>query len=111
VLSLEFLIWALLIASLIAFWWQSDKVKHLALQLVARHCQQQGLQLLDQTMVLKGLRLARSNDGRLQLRRRYEFEFASTGSERYQGKIILAGLQIEELELAAHLLPESEQIH
>jgi hypothetical protein len=111
VLSLEFLIWALLIASLIAFWWQSDKVKHLALQLVARHCQQQGLQLLDQTMVLKGLRPVRNSEGQLLLQRRYEFEFASTGSERYKGKIILAGSQIEELELATHLLPDSDQLH
>lgn len=110
-LSLDFLFWSLLIGALLAFWWRSDKIKHFALQLVARHCRQQGLQLLDQTMVLKGLKPERNQAGNLVLRRRYDFEFTSTGTERYAGTVVLLGQTLHSLELAPHILPEDEQQH
>ena len=108
-LSLEFLFWSLLVATLLAFWWHSDRIKSMALQQVSRGCQQQGLQLLDQTMVLRGLWLVRSPTGIMALRRRYQFEFASTGQARYRGEVVLLGQQIISLEMEPHILPDSEQ--
>lgn len=106
-LSLSTLAWATVVAALISFWWQSDKIKNQALSFVYQHCKRQNLQLLDQTMVLKGLNLHRNEQGSLQLQRRYSFEFTSTGEERYQGSVSLAGRQLLRIDLDAHILPES----
>ena len=105
-MSLSLLFWATLVIALISFWWQSDKIKPLALAHVYRHCKNQNLQLLDQTMVLAGVWPVRDETGSLKMRRRYRFEFASTGSERYQGIIVLNGQSLQSMELEAHILPE-----
>jgi hypothetical protein len=104
-LTLSLLFWATIAAALISFWWQSDKIKSVALKVVAQHCKNQGLQLLDQTMVLSGLWPIRVESGSLVLRRRYAFEFTSTGQERYRGSIELQGRQLNHFELAPHILP------
>lgn len=105
-LSLSLLFWATLTAAFISFWWQSDKVKTLALGFVFQHLKNQSLQLLDQTMVLKGLWPCRDDTGTLRLRRRYGFEFTSTGQERYQGSISLAGQRLLSFDLDAHIFPD-----
>lgn len=104
-LTLSLLFWATLAAALISFWWQSDKIKSVALRVVTEHCKNQGLQLLDQTMVLYGLWPIRSETGSLVLRRRYAFEFTSTGQERYKGTVELQGRQLSHFALAPHILP------
>ena len=111
-LSLSLLFWFTLMAAIAGFWWQSDKVKSLALARVTQHCRSQDLQLLDQTMVLKGLWPTRNEAGGLRLRRRYSFEFTSTGEVRNRGSVILVGNILTSLELEPHILPgQAEQIH
>ena len=104
-LTLSLLFWATIAAALISFWWQSDKIKSVALQFVTQHCKTKGLQLLDQTMVLSGLWPVRGESGSLVLRRRYSFEFTSTGSERYTGTVELQGRALSHFALAPHILP------
>ena len=108
-LSLEFLFWSTCAAALVTFWWHSDRIKGLTLQQVTHACRQQGLQLLDQTMVLSGLSLTRNQEGRLAIRRRYRFEFSSTGASRYVGEVVLSGRQIVSLKLEPHIMPNDEQ--
>ena len=105
-MSLSVLFWTTLVGALICFWWQSDRVKQIALAHVYRYCKAQNLQLLDQVMVLKGVWPARDEDGSLKLRRRYNFEFTSTGQSRYQGTVELFGNRLQKLELEAHIIPE-----
>jgi len=105
-LNLSVLFWFCCIAALAAFWWHSDGVKTLALKLVDTHCQKLGLQLLDQTMVIKGVFPVRDKSGSLCLRRRYRFEFASTGEARYRGVIVMVGRRQQSIELEPHVLPE-----
>lgn len=107
-LSLSFLFWSTFVVALISFWWQSDKIKSTALNYVTRHCKGQQLQLLDQTMVLKGVWPVRDETGALKIRRRYGFEFTSTGESRYQGTIILIGLSLQSLEMEAYIIPDDE---
>ncbi len=107
-LSLSFLFWVTLVSALVSFWWQSDKVKSLALGYVYRYCQDQKLQLLDQTMVLKGVWPVRDMNGSLSLRRRYNFEFTSTGEARSKGAVELIGSKLKTLQLEAHILPDEE---
>jgi len=108
-LSLEFLFWSLLAAALISFWWQSDRTKQFAMDKALLACKQQDLQFLDQTMVLRGLRPVRTSEGQLVLRRRYQFEFTTTGQARYKGKVTLLGNRVSSLELEPHIMPESNK--
>ncbi len=108
-MSLSLLFFFTCIAALVGFWWQSDRIKIVALQKITQTCQSQGLQLLDQTMVLGGLWIARDDEGRLVLRRRYRFEFTSTGSSRYAGEVILFGNRISSIQLEPHIIPEDKQ--
>lgn len=111
-LSLSLLFWSTVVVAFVAFWWQSDKIKLWAMGHTSRYCQSRNLQLLDQTMVLKGLWPVRNEEGTLQLRRRYQFEFTSTGEIRNKGVIELLGRKVRTLELEAHILPEDhEQQH
>jgi len=100
-LSLSLLAWMALLVAVFSFWWQSDRVKNHALTQVAALCRRQNLQLLDQTLVLKGLWPVRDETGALGLRRRYSFEFTSTGETRYQGRVLLLGGRLLSLEPAS----------
>ena len=109
---ISFLFWATIVVGILSFWWQSDKVKALALSHVYRYCKNQNLQLLDQTMVLKGVWMERDEEGSLGIRRRYTFEFTSTGEVRNHGKVEIFGRRLVNLELEPHILPnEEESLH
>ena len=97
-----------MVAAIISFWWQSDKVKHRALAQVVRYCRGQNLQLLDQTLVLKGVWPVRDEQGSLTIRRKYSFEFTSTGEARYHGWLILHGTVLHRLELDAYIIPDDD---
>jgi hypothetical protein len=59
-------------------------------------------------MVITSFWPARSLSGGLVFRRRYQFEFSSTGDRRYQGKLELLGMGLQSIELEAYRLPDSE---
>ena len=107
-ISLSFLFWLTLIVALGDFWWGSDSVKSFAISHTLKYCRDSNVQLLDQTMVLKGLWPVRTAEGYIQLRRRYQFEFTSTGEIRNKGQIVLIGTRIKAIEVEAHILPENE---
>ncbi|NKB34078.1 MAG: DUF3301 domain-containing protein [Pseudomonadales bacterium] len=104
-LSLSLIFWSTVVIAFVAFWWQSDKIKLFAINHITHYCRARNLQLLDQTMVLKGLWPVRSKEGSLQLRRRYQFEFTSTGEIRNKGIIEMMGRRINGLQLEAHIMP------
>ena len=60
------------------------------------------VQLLDDGLALKGFWFKRNPKGSLALWRRYNFEFTSTGNERYSGQIIMLGRLVETIRLAAY---------
>jgi hypothetical protein len=111
-LSLSLFFWGLLAASVISFWWHGDQVKSIGMAHVSRHLKQQNLQLLDQATVLKGVWPVRDERGSLVLRRRYMFEFSSTGESRYKGKMELHGNRLKSIELEPHIIPDQgETLH
>ena len=107
-MSLSLLFWATVVAAVISFWWRSDKIKHGALAQVSRYCKNQNLQLLDQTLVLKSVWLDRNEKGSLVFRRKYSFEFTSTGEIRYQGRVVLYGALLHSMDLEAYIIPDDE---
>ena len=102
--ALNLLLLALLGAAAV-YWWRSGVFKERARKLAGAHCARLGLQFLDQSVVITGVRPLRDADGRLVLRRRYEFEFASLGDRRYRGSLILIGMQLQSIELETYKLP------
>ena len=107
-ISLSLIFWLTLIVALGAFLWGSDSIKASSISHILKYCRDRNLQLLDQTMVLKGLWPVRTSDDYIQLRRRYQFEFTSTGAIRNKGQIVLIGTRIKTIELEAHIFPEDQ---
>ncbi|WP_286237635.1 DUF3301 domain-containing protein [Neptuniibacter halophilus] len=104
VIDLEALFWLTLIAFLLYHWWQSQKVKEAALRYTRRHCKELELQLLDDNINLRGFWLKRDSQGRVRIWRAYNFEFSSTGEERYSGRVVTLGGRVTDLHLDPHRL-------
>jgi hypothetical protein len=92
------------IALMLVFWWKTQGVKQMAFRLVRRRCDELGIQLLDQSIVLRGISLKRGPTGRVELLRRFAFEFSSTGNERYHGEVHMLGRRAEHIEFEPHRL-------
>ncbi len=60
-----------------------------------RSCEQEGLQLLDQTVTLKRLGLRWPSQG-VRIRRMFRFDYSEEGISRSTGYIILIGVDLEE---------------
>lgn len=85
----------LLIALLgcIVLWLEMLRSRERALTAARGLCQRHGVQLLDETVGLNGMRIRR-RDGRLEVQRRYGFEVSQDGSDRHRGHLWMAGGRI-----------------
>lgn len=84
---------------LLWFWQDSLRARERAKDACLRACRSYGVQLLDDTVALDGLWPRRGGSGRLQLERRYTFEFSSNGASRSGGVVVLCGQRVEVLAL------------
>lgn len=84
------------------YWWRAHAVKEIALRAAREHCREMDVQLLDDSVVLRGLWAKRDAGGSLRLWRRYQFEFTATGDDRYQGRVLLLGARLEAVRLDTH---------
>ena len=80
-------------------WVDSLRARERALKAGRGACQRYGVQLLDDTVAIAGLRLARDRDGRMKVERRYVFEFSDTGDNRRQGAMVLLGAELSDIQL------------
>lgn len=87
------------VAAFLMLWWNAQGVKQTALSATRRHCKKMDVMLLDDSVALRGFWLKRDQSGKLHIWRSYNFEFSSTGHERYTGQIILLGLRVESIDL------------
>ena len=106
--SLVDLFWFTLLGMTALYLWRSGQFKGRARNLAIAHCKQLDLQLLDQSMVIRGLWPVRAESGNLVFRRRYQFEFSSIGDRRYQGELVMVGLQLQSIELETYKLPSED---
>jgi len=81
------------------FWMDSLRAREHVLQACRGACAELGVQLLDETVAVSRVGLARGPSGRLQLRRRYDFEFSRSGADRWHGRAIVQGLGVESVQL------------
>lgn len=91
------------------FWSSSMKAREIALHVVRHRCRQMELQLLDDYVALTGLWPRRNAGGKIQAWRSYVFEFSVSGTDRYRGKIVLLGGQVESIYLEPHRDPDQYQ--
>lgn len=85
------------------FWLDSLKAREIGIATARSACERDGLQLLDETVVGRGVGLARDEEGRLRLRRIFNFEYSDTGDNRRAGSVVLLGHEVEMLQIRPKL--------
>ncbi len=98
---------ALLIAGTV-FWIDTLRAREAALVAGREACERYGLMLLDDTVAVSGMRLARNAEGRLRVERVYGFEFSATGNNRRRGSITLLGSAAVDISLEPYETPANE---
>ena len=92
-------------------WLDSLRSRDVAVAAARRACAAEGLQFLDETVSIGGLKPARDDDGQLLLRRVYNFEYSDTGDNRRQGSIVLLGQRGVVLNIGLRLVGEPPTLH
>ncbi len=80
-------------------WWDGLKKRELAINAARRVCDQAGVQLLDETVAMKRMRLRRDDRQQIRLYREYGFEYSDTGDNRLPGRIYLLGDRVLDVNL------------
>ena len=81
------------------YWQSAQKVREIALAVTIRHCHDMDLQMLDGYIAFNALSLKRDRAGNIHIARVYQFEFSSTGAERYNGRVYMLGRLVESIQL------------
>ena len=103
--DLSSLLLLLVLAGIVGLWLKLSRARERAVQEARRQCQQHGLQLLDETVGLRGLRLRRVNGMRM-IERCYSFEVSIDGHDREPGRLWMLGGTLTSLSLPTiELLP------
>ena len=101
-LELTDLFWLTLLVLMLMHWWHSLKVKEKALKAATKYCREMDIQLLDQSIYLRGFWLKRDDNGKLRVWRSYLFDFTATGDDRARGRVVMLGNQITGIYLDPH---------
>jgi hypothetical protein len=92
-LSLTDLFMLLTLGAVIASWFGLTAARERAIAQAQRLCRESNIQLLDESVALKGLRLHR-DEGHLGMERRYGFELSSDGKSRQMGQLWMRGSRV-----------------
>ncbi len=106
--DLSTLLLLLLLAVVVAMWLKLSAARERAVQEARRQCEKHGLQLLDETVGLRGVRLRRANGLRV-LERCYGFEVSVDGDDRQPGRLWMIGSSITSLSLPNVMRQTAEQ--
>ena len=104
--DLSNLLLLLALGAIVGLWLKLSVARERAVQEARRQCLQHGLQLLDETVGLRGVRLRRVNGVRL-IERCYGFEVSIDGHDREPGRLWMIGnaltsLSLPTIELLSH---------
>ena len=77
------------------FWIDTLRAREQALQVGRQACREIGAQLLDYSVALRRLRVARDAERRSVWLRTYRFEYSLDGVERLHGSVVLRGRRLE----------------
>ncbi len=86
---------ALIAIGLVAWLWTANlRARETATGICVDTCQRLQIQLLDETVALDRIRLAREDNGRVALERSYQFDYISGMDLRRRGELTLRGLRL-----------------
>jgi len=104
----DFIILLFLISSLF-YWLDSIRAKEIATKNALVACKKVLLEFLDDTVVIKKVRLRRDTRGIIAIYREYQFEFSSTGEFRYKGMVRLLGKYLIDVEMEPYQFNSIEE--
>ena len=107
--DLSNLLLLLLLGVAVALWLRLSVARERAIKEARQQCQQHGLQLLDETVGLRSIRLRRVNGLRL-IERGYGFEVSIDGDDREPGRLWMIGNSLTGLSLPTIELVPRESI-
>lgn len=84
------------------FWFDASRAREAGMRAARDGCAREGVQLLDDTVACRSTRFGRDEDGRVALRRVYDFEYSGSGQDRFRGAVVLLGTDVTMLDLGAH---------
>lgn len=100
-----------LLCALAWLWYDSVHVRDISIRAAKSACAADGLQLLDDTVAIASLKLARDDDGRLLLRRAYNFDYSETGDNRRRGSVVMLGEKVLVVNVGLRLAASSPTLH
>lgn len=103
-LSLPLLLWLIALCVAILYWRNALRIKERAYVAARKHCDSMQVQMLDESVYLRRMWLKRNSLGKLVLWRAFYFEFTVTGADRYFGRVLMLGNQLEAVQLETHRL-------
>lgn len=80
-------------------WFETMRVREIAVNIAKNICERNEVQFLDDTVSLNAIGLGRDVRGQLRIRRVYQFEFSDDGTNRRKGYILMLGTQHEALRM------------
>lgn len=101
----------LLFAALAWLWLDSLKAREIAVRGAREACAAEGLMLLDYTVAIASLKLARDDEGRIRIQRAYDFEYSDTGDNRLKGGIVLLDHRVVLLNVGLRPAPVFRTLH
>lgn len=105
--DLSNLLLLLLLVSVVGLWLKLSVARERAVLEARRQCQQHGLQLLDETVGLRGVGLRRVH-GQRRFERCYGFEVSIDGDDREPGRLWMIGTALSRLSLPTIALAADE---
>lgn len=84
----------LLLAAAGWLWLDSLKAREAAVSAARSACNAESLLLLDFTVAIAKIGIARNSEGQLNFRRVYGFEYSDTGNDRRPGSIVMLGSRV-----------------
>lgn len=100
-----------LLCALAWLWYDSIHVRDICIRAAKAACAADGVQLLDDTVAIASLKLARDDDGRLLLRRAYHFDYSETGDNRRRGSVVMLGEKVLVVNVGLRLAASSPTLH
>lgn len=95
--------------AVIYYWLDSIRSKEIATMHAKVSCKNVLLEFLDDTVLIKKVRLRRNTKGHLSLYREYEFEFSSTGDYRYKGQVRLLSNNLIDIKMEPYKFSDIDE--
>jgi hypothetical protein len=101
----------LLLVATAWLWLDSLKAREAAVAAAKAACVSEDLLLLDDTVAIAQLRLARDGEGVLRIRRVYGFEYSDTGNDRHSGSVLVLGSRVLVINIRPRQGPSLTVVH